>query len=301
MKKLKNILLATSLIFTSGFFQLNANAFDQHITVKFKKPVSAKFLEKFNQMTDTTVVKVVPPATYKLQISGIANKDTLDRYSELFSIMLNVESVSPLSKEKISDKVQSYLYMNTQAEDDKQEKDKTPEENTQVTQVVPDELIIKFNKDVSPEDIETLNQSLGAEIIYQKETDSYKVKVPEHMGNEYVTNFYNGSGLINSIEQNKIVTTQKNAAPQVNKPAPKTKSGVITAIPLNTGKDIKVTFKIGQEKDLEWFNQIFGTQLVSTQGFSSYIIRFPGNINSQLLVRALKVCPSVSHVEISSD
>lgn len=241
MKNLKKFLFSLSLVITTNLITLDANAFDNFITVKFKKIPSTKFIKNLNKMTNTTVVKLEPPATYVLEPSGIPNKYTMDRYSELFSIMKNVLSVSPVPKDKLDDKINPHFYINNSTQD-----------NSVSTKANPD----------------TTNDSIA---------------------NSDIKN--------NQEAQNDSTQSQNN-----DKSSSTTnQSGVIASFPI-TGRDVKVTFKIGEEKEaMEWFNEVFGTQLVSKNGYSIYILRFPGNINVKMVVRALKVCSSVSNVEISSD
>lgn len=232
MKNLNKFLLSLSLIFTANLITLDVNAFDKFITVKFKNLPSAKFIKDLNKMTNTTVIKSKTAGTYILKLNGIANNDTLDRYSELFSIMQNVVSVSPVPKDKPDDKINPYFYMNNSTQD------------------------------------------------YSVTTQA----TPSAQNNQDTTNVTPPGSATNNFSS---ATNQ---------------SGVITAFPVVNSRDVKVTFKIGEEEEaLNWFNEVFGTQFVNKKGFSSYILRFPDKINVKMVVRALKVCPSVANVEVSTD
>jgi hypothetical protein len=227
MKNLKKLLFSVSLILSANVITSNAFAFDKYITIKFKNIPSVSFIKELNKMTNTTVTKSEKSGTYTLKLNGVANNDTLDRYSELFSIMQDVVSVSPVPKEKIDDKVNPYYYMNNSTQENSGTNESQPE------------------------------------------------------------------------AQNNPATPDQ---PNVQASSATNQSGVITSFPVINNRDVKVTFKIGEEQEaMNWFNEVFGTQFVGKKGFSSYILRFPGNINAKMAVRALKVCPSVSNVEVSTD
>ncbi|MBC7475847.1 MAG: hypothetical protein H7263_16305, partial [Candidatus Sericytochromatia bacterium] len=95
MNKLNKRFLSSLIISFSCLATSQAFAFDQYVTIKFKKPVTKKFIQELNQMTNTTVEKALPANTYKLKIGGVSNKSTLDKYSEFFLLMKNIENVSP--------------------------------------------------------------------------------------------------------------------------------------------------------------------------------------------------------------
>lgn len=297
---IKKVILS-SLV--SIFFSLPVFAFDQYITVKFKSDLDKKQLEYLNKMTDTSISKVLGKNKYKFKIERIGNKDTLDKYSELFSNMKNVENVSPVPKQKIGDKYNPVLYMNEtktlKETTDLNNKNNQPQDYT-ITTVVPDEIIVKFNQDSSLEDIKTLNDYLGGSVTYQKDSESYKVKIPEYMDYDYAKNFYENNKLVKSVERSVNTTTKKAEVSKTNvEGVTKNTTGLVAALPIAETSEIKVTFKIGQEDDgYNWLNENFGLELVSNQGFSTYILNVPKNVNIKALSRGLKVCPFISSSEL---
>ena len=186
---------------------------------------------------------------------------------------------------------------NKKAQDNKN----TQNTNTQPQmQPVPDELIVKFNKNTPAEDIQSLNQGLGGNVTYMKDTDSYKVKLPDYVDNEYAMNFYQNNGLVESVKQNEIAADPK-AAEEQKESDVNVQEGVALSIPLN-GTDVKVTFKIGEEEEgYKWFEDVFGAQMVSKKGFHTYIVRFPENINPKFAARAVKACSAVQSSEVASE
>lgn len=305
MKKIFRFFTALIIISTLTFFSTNAFAFDYFVWVKFKKEVSKEFLSNLKKMTETDISQKIGTATYKFEIKRIGSKDLIDRYSELFSIMNNVESVNPLPKEKVSDRINPHFYINMSVQEIKNINNNTSgKQEVQDTQpqYAADEYIVKFNKDASQEDVLILNNGLGAEVIYQKETDSYKIKIPDYMDQEYVSNYYGNNRLVESIEPVKIINTPgPSSQPSVlnqKQEFSSNQSGIVVSFPL-TGKDLKVTFKTGEEENgVKWFNEFFSSQIIEKKGFSSYILRFPPDINPKVIERALKLCPSVSNVQI---
>jgi hypothetical protein len=306
MKNFKKLLLSLSLVLGSNIFMPAAHAFDQYLTVKFKGTPPASFLKELNKMTNTTVSKTVQPGTLVLKINGVANNDTLDRYAELFSIMQDVSGVSPLPKEKTDDKINPYYYMNNSIQNQQvagkqnQQTQLSPE-----TQIINNELIVKYNDNVPEDEITFINNQIGGTSTFVPESNSYIVRLPEDYDPDTAISVYENSGRVQSVEHN-TVTVNPPAQPQDpqnpnNYSASGNQSGIITTIPL-TKRDVKVTFKIGEEQEaMTWFTTVFGSQLVSKKGFSTYILRFPDNINVKMVVRALKVCSSVASVEISTD
>jgi hypothetical protein len=305
MKNLNKFLLSLSLIFTSSLIQLDAQAFDKFITVKFKTAPTDASIKELYKMTNTVLVKKEAPATYILKLAGIGNNDTLDHYSELFTIMQNVANVSPVPKEKTDDKVNPYYYMNNSLQNSSVSKNNSNEaQNTEETRIINDELIVKYYSDVPDDQISIINNFVGGETTLIEGSDSYKVKLPENIDPDTAISIFENSGKVESVEQNKV-TVKNDAAAQApandKYSASSNQSGIITTIPLNK-RDVKVTFKIGEEQEaMNWFNDVFGSQLVAKKGFSSFILRFPENINPKMVVRALKVCSSVASVEVSSD
>ncbi len=304
MNKLNKRFLSSLIISFSCLLTSQAFAFDQYVTVKFKKPVTKKFIQELNEMTNTTVEKALPANAYKLKIGGVANKSTLDKYSEFFLLMKNIENVSPLPKDKIADKINPYYYLNISPDGSQsgtQNAQTSSQQSPQTqTTLVPDELIVKFNQDAMPDDIENINKNLGGDVTFQQSSNSYKVKLPEYVSSDYALGFYGNNRLVESVEQNKVTkpvasndTTTKSGLTQ--------QSGVALALPL-TGRDIKVTFKIGKEEiGMKWFNEIFGSELVEKKGYHTFILRFPSNANPKFIARALKASPLISSAEVSSD
>lgn len=341
-------------------FSNSAFAFDQFLTVKFKKNVSKEFMQELNKMTNTSVSKNLGKNSYKLKINGVANQSTLDKYSEMFIIMKDVEDVSPLPKEKLDDKINPFFYMNinpdtqqqeeqakTQTQSDEkgllnQVKDNpatstVDESELRTTQIfndtqsdlppledingnpvnpstqypvpgpnepqiktVPNELILKYHKGVSQEDIDLLNVGLGGTATYDKNSDTYKLKLPDYVDDSYAMSFYNNNQLIDKVSQNTISVSPQaqnsNKSGGVN-----AQSGVALAIPLN-GRDVKVTFKIGKQNEgLKWFENAFGAKMVSKKGFQTFNLRFPANVNPKFAARAVKASPIVQSSEVVSD
>lgn len=307
MSNLKKSFLLSSI---TGVFLLSnsAFAFDQFITVKFKKPVTKEFIQELNKMTNTTVVQNTANTAYKLKLGGVANQATLDKYSEMFLIMKDVQAVSPLPKEKLDDKLNPFFYMNISPDDSGNQQNNqssgtqsnTDSQANNNMQPVPDELIVKFNKDAAQEDIDLLNQGLGGNITYMKDSDSYKIKLPESVDNDYAMNFYGNNRLVESVAQNEVAVQNQPQA-QNNQKKANVQSGVAMALPLN-GRDVKVTFKIGkQEQGLKWFQDIFDAQLVTKRGYQTYTLRFPKEINPKFAARAVKACSIVQSSEVVSD
>lgn len=353
MVNFKKSALISSVTALSCFISTNAYSFDQFITVKFKQNPSKEYIQELSKMTNTKVEKNLGNNTYRLKVQGIANKSKIDQYSEMFLIMKNIQSVSPLPKEKIADQINPYYYMNispnnpnanqnnqnsngqnstttnnTQINSDgtnttvAQSNNQTitttqgstqPQTNNQVQtpaspepqilmQPIPDELIVKFNKAAPAEDVQLLNQGLGggSNITYLKDTDSYKVKLPESVSQEYAMDFYQNNPLVESVKQNEIKVDPAKAE-QKKQDGLNVQSGVALAVPLS-GKDVKVTFKIGKsEEGYKWFENAFGAQMVTKKGFHTYVMRFPGNINPKFAARAVKACPIVQSSEVVSE
>lgn len=340
-------------------FSNNALAFDQFLTVKFKKNVSQEQIQELNKMTNTKISKNLGNNSYKLKINGVANQATLDKYAEMFLIMKDVEEVSPLPKEKVDDKINPFFYMNITPQQEQPEQTQTetqsdekglfnqvkdnpavgtvdenelrttqifndtqtdlppledingnpstnnqqypiPAPNEPQIKTVPNELVLKYHKGVSQEDIDLLNMGLGGSATYNKETDTYNIKLPDYVDDSYAMSFYNNNQLIDKVSQNTIkVTPQAKNSPKgagVN-----IQSGVAVAIPLN-GRDVKVTFKIGKQNEgLKWFENAFGAKMVSKKGFQTFNLRFPANVNPKFAARAVKASPIVQSAEVVSD
>ncbi len=329
MVNLKKTYLISSITSLSCFISFNAYSFDNFITVKFKQNPSKEYIQELNKMTNTKVEKNLGSNTYKLKVQGIVNKTKLDQYSEMFLIMKNVVKVSPLPKEKMDDKINPFYYMNINPNNPNSSKDKnsSPEQNNQSVQSnnevnqdsnqvnnetqilttpkmqsVPDEFIIKFNKGTPQEDIDLLNQGfgVGGNITYQKNNDTYKVKLPENVNEDYAKDFYQNNPMVESIKNNEIqapITKTDEKKQDVET----VQSGVALAIPLN-GRDVKVTFKIGKsDQGYKWFENTFGAEMVTKKGFHTYVMRFPNNVNPKFAVRALKACSIVQSSEVVSE
>lgn len=367
MNNLKKYFFVSSI---SSIFLLSSNAlaFEQFITVKFKKNVSKEFIQEINSMTNTKVDKKLSNNSYKFKIGGVANKSTLDKYSEMFLIMKDVETVSPLPKDKIDDKINPFLYMNITQEQEtnsntnnnvttnnqdnslmNQVKDnpapstqtttntsttvdenelkttqiyndvqsdlppledisgnpvQSPNPNTNEPQIlmqpVPNEFILKYRKGTSQEDIDLLNKGIGGNATYNKDTDTYKLTLPDYVDDSYAMSFYNNNQLIESVKQNEVKVDKKNQTTTKQNGA-NVQSGVAFALPLN-GRDVKVTFKIGkQEKGVKWFEDVFDARIVSKKGFQTFTLRFPNHINPKFAARAVKACSIVQSSEVVSE
>ncbi|MBC7474053.1 MAG: hypothetical protein H7263_07145, partial [Candidatus Sericytochromatia bacterium] len=150
-------------------------------------------------------------------------------------------------------------------------------------------------------DIENINKNLGGDVTFQQSSNSYKVKLPEHVSSDYALGFYGNNRLVESVEQNKITQPVSSTDTKTDKGGLTQQSGVALALPL-TGRDIKVTFRIGKEEiGIKWFNEIFGSELVEKKGYHTFILRFPSNANPKFIARALKASPLISNAEVSSD
>lgn len=291
--------LFSTAIVVNLCFSLSASAFDQYITVKFKNNVSEKYIQELNKMTATTVEKVISKNTYKLHIERVSNNDTLDKYSELFSLMKNVSSVSPVPRQKVADKINPNFYTNTST-NEKKATSTNSVEPTSETKDIPDEIIVKFNTDSPVEDVNALTSSLGGVATYQKDTGTYKIKIPDYVDYDYAKNFYENNPLVSGVSKSTITETKKaQTTNNSNSKYEKSTSGVSTSFSLLDSTEIKVTFKTGEEEiGYNWLNENFGAELVYKKGFSTYILRFPNNLSVKALSRSLKVCSSVLSSEI---
>lgn len=355
MSKLKKFFFISSIA-SIFLFSSNAFAFDQFITIQFKKNVSKEFMQELNKMTNTKISKNLGNNSYKLKIGGVANQSTLDKYSEMFLIMKDIESVSPLPKEKADDKINPFFYMNitpeqeddskkevvnstdnqdksliSQVKDNNTNETKIDENELRTTQIfndvqsdlppvedisgnqvnpiitqndpqiktIPNELIVKYRKGTSQEDIDLLNKGIGGTATYNKDSDTYKINLPDYVDDSYAMSFYNNNQLIDTVKQNEIREEVNNTSN--TKKINNTQSGVAFAIPLN-GRDVKVTFKIGkQAQGLKWFENVFGAKMVSKKGFHTFNLRFPNQVNPKFAARAIKACTIVQNSEVVSE
>lgn len=296
--KIKKIVFSSIIL--SSLFVIPAQAFDQYITVKFKTSLDKNYLEELNKRTGTSVSKIIEKNKYKFKIEKIGNNELVDKYAELFSYLKNVENVSPVPKQKIGDKFNTVLYIQNEIKSTKTIDNKKEPTETTVDNVVPDEIIIKFNQETSLEEIKNLNDSFGGQISYQKETDSYKIKIPEYVDYDYAKNFYENNRLVKSINESITTSTIKKPIP-ANPPkvTSKDSKGLISTLPITETSELKINFKIGEDEEgYKWINENFGAELVHIKGFSTYIVRIPSNINIKALSRGLKVCPFISSVEL---
>lgn len=292
--------LVSASVILNLCLSFSANAFDHYITVKFKNNVSEKYIQDLNKMTATTVEKAISKSTYKLHIERVSNADTLDKYSEFFALMKNVSSVSPVPRQKMADKINPSFYMNNSTND---KKSTTTESIAPISEVkeIPDEIIVKFNKDTPAEDVKALNNSLGGVATYQKDTGDYKIKIPDYVDYDYAKNFYENNRAVDSVSKSTVTIIPKAQTTNNNTNSKYTKetSGVATSFSVLDSTEVKVSFKTGEEEiGYNWLNENFGAELVYKKGFSTYILRFPNNMSVKALARSLKVCSSVLSSEI---
>lgn len=297
MRKALKLLTFSSLLIT--FTAQNAFAIDQFITVKFRKAVSQQFIKEINSMTKTTLEKKIDANTYKFKIIPPATSSIVDRNAELFSIMQEVQKVSPLPKEKYEDKINTFYYMNNSVN-----QQKTPQKedivNDPETTLIPNEATVKFKQGTEQEEIDIINSSLGGEAIYDKTSNAYKIKLPETVDLDYAKNFYENNRYVESFQQNTETITKdvpkndSNTSTSIN-----SNEGITTTMPI-APNDVKVVFKIGKgDIGLKWLEEHFGAEVVSKKSFNSYLLRFPSYVNPKKAARALKACTMVSSSEPS--
>lgn len=300
MKKTIKLLTISSLLVSIS--APSAFAIDQFITVKFRKPVSQEFIKEINSMTKTTLNKKIDANTYKFKIKPPATSDILDKHSELFSIMQEVQKVSPLPKIKYEDKMNNFYYMNNSVNQQQTPKsgDVTNNLDQDETKMLENEATIKFKQGTDQEEIDIINNSLGGQVSYDKNSNSYKIVLPETVDFDYAKNFYETNRYVESFQQNSE-TIKKEAT---NPDAPVTTTlnsnqGVSTTMDLSPN-DVKVVFKIGKgDIGLKWLEDHFGAEIVRKKSFNSYILRFPSYMNPKKVARALKACTVVSSSEPS--
>lgn len=320
MKNLLKKISVSALIWS--FLAYGANSFENQITVKFKEKVTPEFISLLNKMTNTKVIQKINNNTYKFEINGIVTRSSFERYAEFFMIMRNVNDISPLPKINPDDKFNPVLYINLpDYSKKKNEKKTTPEQNksksdnvnndeinefSTTPETIPEqgmtsgnEFIVKLNKEMLPEDIETLNNSSGAIVTFQKDSESYKITIPENVDPEYVQNYYKNNSNVLSFEPVVSPVNSENKTNQTE--TTKTNNqAIMAAIPLN-GRDVRISFKPGEEETVKWISQNFGAKLVAKKGFNSFILRFPDYINPKMAARAMKACNSILSAQVVSD
>ncbi|GIW21455.1 MAG: hypothetical protein KatS3mg068_0462 [Candidatus Sericytochromatia bacterium] len=291
-----------------------------HDTVKvtFINKVDINFLNKITKLTSTKFKKL-NDKEYEFKIDRIVTKDLLDKYSEFFSIIKNVKEVTPLPSIKSYDNISSNIYIrndlpkyNQENKENKDNEENIIEENKENTdlfsQPLNKEYTIKFKDNINSEDIDNLKLLSGANFEYDDKNKLYKVNIPEETDLDYTLSVINNSDLVSSFEpvKNNLPTSNNNDNNNQNKNEVKNElsnylnSGIVTNIPINYQKEIKISFETDREEDIKWIIEQSNGKILYKKGFNSFIVRFPDNINPYMVIRAIKVCSGILSVQLSN-
>jgi len=310
MKKFFLFISSTFFLSNYSFAQINQDK----IKVFFKEKVDIKFVEKVSKIISTNFIKI-NDTEYEFRINKIVTKDLLDKYSEFFSIMKNVKSIEPLPSIKSYDNINSNIYIRNDlpkyssnqniANTEKNEDNSNNNLDDLFSQPVNKEYNIKFKENVSNEDIENLKLLSGAKFEYDDKNKLYKVNIPEETDLDYTLSVLRNNEIIDSFSpvENKNISNKTND--NVEKQAKTNEisnlnNGIITTIPLNYQKDIKISFESDRENDIKWVISQLDGRILSKKGFNSFIVRFPSNVNPYMVIRAMKVCSGVISVQLSN-
>lgn len=303
MKQIK-LFFTTAVCASLCAWGLVAQAADEFVTVTFRPEVKKPFIEALSKTFKTTP-KQVSPLVWKFKVPALR---TRGQYAELFASLAYVTDTDPVPAYVVAD------HINPQAVNIQPFNPATPVKSTDY---LPNEFLVKFKANATPDDIRFINSHHGvSQLSVISGIKVHRLRLPENLSVEEAVKLYSQSPLVEYAEPNyrmKIPTPVASGAPS---PAPSASgepqangnatnqnqipngTAIITPIPLDGGNQIIVDFRPDTRPEtLAFFHQIYGTREVEKRSFYSYRLQLPPQMNPNKAVRILMLHPAVIHVQ----
>ncbi len=309
MKQLK-LFLTTAVCASVCALGLIAQAADEFVTVTFRPEVKKPFIEALSKTFKTTP-KQMGPLVWSFKVPPLR---TRGQYAELFASLAYVTDTDPVPAYVVAD------HINPQAVNVQPYNPGTPVKSTDY---LPNEFLVKFKANATPDDIRFINSHHGvSQLSVISGIKVHRLRLPQNLSVEDAVKLYGQSPLVEYAEPNyrmKIPTPVTSGAPSTNaqgapatdpqgaaaSPAPANNqnqipngTAIITPIPLDGGNQIIVDFRPDTRPEtLVLFHQIYGTREVEKRSFYSYRLQLPQSMNANKAVRILMLHPAVIHVQ----
>lgn len=284
-------------------------AFNDEVTVHFRTEVSQTFVQTLSQTFKAPIIARVDKQTWRFKVPKLR---TLDQYAELFASLPTVDATNPAPVYQIAD------HINPQAVN------LTPVPNAQAVRTqdfLPGEMLVKFNPDMSSDDIRFFNsRNQITEISRISGVDVYRLRLPQNLSVPEAIALYTESGMVQYAEPNYTmqlpspVNAQGQVQPQPpaspaassapNSANPNNQTGlpngtmVYTQIPLDGGGQMIVTFRPKTPAaTVTLFHQIYGTRPVRQESFDTYRIQLPPSLNPARALRIFMLHPNVTNAQ----
>jgi hypothetical protein len=265
MKKFFRAVLYFFLFTTISLYSLEKKslAAENFLTVTFKPDLNEKYINILTLMTGTKIINKVNNNIYNLKMSKATNYETVQQYTNLFSLIPEVVKVVPSQNFSLSNKVKA-------------------------GQIIPGVILVRFKKITSPADINRLDKKYNTKTELLSATlNLYKVKLPVSLNVENAIKLYSNEKIVEYAEADRVMTIQKNGNNFI-------KMNAETNIP-----DLVLTFKPGSEDlAVNLFNLVYNTNLVPQKNSNVFIYKLNGNNNPDTTMNAIKLCPYVVGIKI---
>ncbi len=295
---MKNLiaLVLLSASFTVGPFTPTVQAIEARtVEVTFQPGVKAVAVQEISAAFSAPA-KQIQGQRWAFQVPALK---TQDQFAELFASLALVSSTNPIPIYKVADQIQPQA-VNIQPV--------APTTSERTSTFMPEELLVKFKANASPEDIRFINSHHDANVLSRiAGIDVYRLKLPQGSSVQEAIQAYSQSPLVEYAEPNYRMGIPTPVASPSGVPAPSPSANsngipngtlVATRIPLDGGGQMLIHFRPGTpDPSIQKFHRIYGTREVKKESFYSYRIQLPAGLNPHVAARVFKLYPRVSDVQ----